>query len=135
MIVLPIDRPEAEGAEVSAYFGEVPYFVLCDLRGQVQEVVENPCRNQGAGGGERLSRFLAELGAERVLFRHLGDKLFGWLRGAGIESYAVTGEGTTLAAALQALREGRLERVTDANLARLLHPAGPGNGVHCHHHD
>jgi len=131
MIAVPVDQPRLERASVSNYLGDVAYFALYNSRGQWQRTVAN----EGRGGGQALSRFLAAQGVREVLFRHLGDKLYGWLRREGIVSFALADPQMPIELAVRALRERRLEQASDATIGRLLHPAGPGNGHHCEAHD
>lgn len=127
MIAVPVDSTRCDPATISEHFGDAAYFALYNCRGQfIHRVV-----NQGRGSGRSVSRFLAGQGVEQVVFRHLGDKLFGWLTGAKIASFALSDPSMPIDKVVRALRERRLERVTDASLGRLLHPAGPGTGCEC----
>ena len=127
MIAVPVDHAHPQPNRLSHSFGEVNFFALYSSRGQLLRTVPN----QGRGSGRALSRYLAGLGVREVAFYRLGDKLYGWLRREGIQAFAVADLQMPLDLAVRALRERRLEQATDANIGRLLHPAGPGNGLHC----
>ncbi|WP_210394752.1 NifB/NifX family molybdenum-iron cluster-binding protein [Motiliproteus sediminis] len=131
MIAIPVDLSYLSQARVSQFFGDVAYFALYDDRGEWHCTLPNTARGSGKG----LSRFLADAGVDTVVFRHLGDKLYGWLRHQGISAFALGDPDTAIGDAVRAVRERRLERADDATIGRLLHPAGPGNGYHCELHD
>lgn len=131
MIAIPVDSSHLAQARVSRFFGDVAYFALYDTRGEWCCTLPNTAR----GSGQSLSQFLADAGVDTVVFRHLGDKLYGWLRHVGISAFALADPDAAITDAVSAVRERRLERADDATIGRLLHPAGPGNGHHCEQHE
>ncbi len=127
MIAIPVDAQTGIRQPVSQYYGHVGYFALYDNQGKLLEVIAS----ESKGSGEGISRQLAALGVTRTLFRHLGDKLYGWLQGQGIEVYALEARSFDSDQAALALAAGRLPLVTAQNAKALLDPAGKGDGCSC----
>lgn len=127
MIAVPVDVPSHSSQPVSRYYGNVAYFALYDLQGQMQDIV----MNEAKGSGEDISKYLSGLGVTHTLFRHLGDKLFDWLQKQSITAYALEQRNIQSTDAAKALIAGDLPLVDETNAHSLLDPSGKSQGCEC----
>ena len=103
-----------EGA-VDDRFGRAARFLIYDLESETFEIVDNS-RNRDApqGAGVQSAEAVARSGAIGVVTGRCGPKALRVLTSAGIKVYSTT--ASTVSAALQQYRAGRLEEVCRASL-------------------
>jgi predicted Fe-Mo cluster-binding NifX family protein len=115
-LCIPAERPALD-APVDARLGRAAVFVLVDNdTGEMVGAVENVQNKQAASGaGVQAGQAIANSGAQAVLCTHVGPKAFRVLQAAGLQVY--TGAEGTVADAVKAFQEERLEKTGSANVA------------------
>jgi len=104
------------GDLVDERFGRARFVLVVDTETSDLEAVDNAeQRNALQGAGIGAAELVAGRGAGAVVTGHLGPKAFDALQAAGIAGY--DGAGRTAADALEAFKEGRLERLEHAGHA------------------
>jgi predicted Fe-Mo cluster-binding NifX family protein len=114
-VCLPAEAPQLD-ARVDARLGRAACFVVIDSETEaVLASVPNVQNKQAAqGAGIQAGQAIAGLEPEVVLCANCGPKAFRVLQAAGIKVF--TGAAGTVGEAVRALREGRLQEATDANV-------------------
>lgn len=112
---IPAEAPQME-ARLDERLGRAACFVLVDSdSGTVLASLPNAQNKQAAqGAGVQAGQAIASLEPDAVLCAHCGPKAFRVLRAAGIKVFL--GAAGTVANAVGALREGRLQEASDANV-------------------
>lgn len=102
-------------AALDVRFGRAENFIIYDTGDHTVQVVPN-IQNLNAlqGAGIQAATTVASAGAEAVVTGHCGPKAFKVLEAAGIKVYA--SKETTVAGALKAFEEGRIEPLADADV-------------------
>lgn len=102
-------------APLDRRFGRAAGFLVYDIDHQTYEVVDNTQNLQAAqGAGIQAAQTVVDTGAEAVITGHCGPKAFRVLGAAGIAVY--NSDSATIAEALAAYKEGRLQRASGANV-------------------
>jgi predicted Fe-Mo cluster-binding NifX family protein len=110
-------------AATSPVFGRCPTYLFVDSETMGFEALPNPAISQGGGAGIQAAQFVVQHGAQAVLTSNLGPNAFAVLRAAGVPGY-LAAKGT-VRQAVEAFRNGRLQRLSGANVAD---HAGLGGG-------
>jgi predicted Fe-Mo cluster-binding NifX family protein len=110
-------------APTSPVFGRCPTYLFVDSETMECEALPNPAASQGGGAGVQAAQFVANHGSSAVLSGNLGPNAFDVLQAAGIAAYLAP-EGT-VRQAVEAFKNGRLQRLGGANVAD---HAGLANG-------
>jgi predicted Fe-Mo cluster-binding NifX family protein len=121
-IVISAEGNDLEAA-ASPVFGRCPTYLFVDSETMGFEALPNPAMSQGGGAGIQAAQFVVKHGAQAVLTGNLGPNAFAVLQAAGVQGYLVP-EGTARQA-VEAFRNGRLQRLSGANVAE---HAGLGGG-------
>jgi len=117
-------EPGLSGA-VNQEFGRAPWFVIVDPETAEAEVVDNSDNRDALGGaGVGSTELVAEHGAHAVLTGRLGPRALQALDAASIPAYKAS--GMSVADAVAAFKEGKLQRLNGASGA--LH-RGPGGAM------
>jgi predicted Fe-Mo cluster-binding NifX family protein len=96
-------------------FGRAPRFIVCDLDTETFTTIDNePNLNAVQGAGVQSAETVARTGADCLVTGHCGPKAFRVLAAAGVKVYTV--EATTVKAALDGFRSGRLTEITVADV-------------------
>ena len=114
-LCIPADGMDL-AAKVDARLGRAEHFIVVDSEsGDVLQTVPNKQNKEAAAGaGVQAGQAIAATGAEAVLCAHCGPKAFRVLQVAGLSVY--TGAGGTVAEAVQAFREGKLQKAGAADV-------------------
>ena len=114
-ICLPATAPRLD-APLDERLGRAAWFVLVDSEsGDLLAQAPNEQNRQAASGaGVQAAQTIADLGAEAVVCAHCGPKAFRVLQAAGVAVF--TGAAGTVAEAVAAFREGRLQKATAADV-------------------
>jgi len=112
---IPAEAPRLD-ARVDERLGRAACFVLVDSETEaVLASVPNAQNKQAAqGAGVQAGQAIASLGPDAVLCANCGPKAFRVLQAAKIKVFL--GAAGTVGEAIRALREGRLQEATDANV-------------------
>lgn len=94
-------------------FGRCAYFVIVDSESGSVNSFENTGLDAAGGAGIRAAEAVANLGAEVLLTGSVGPNAYSILSEVGIE--VRVGIKDTVAAALDAYREGKLESIDSPN--------------------
>ena len=100
-------------APLDSRFGRSPRFLVYDMDNATFEVVDNQHLSASHGAGIQAAQTVVDTGAEAVITGHCGPKAFRVLQAGGIEIFHT--DATTVAEALAAYREGRLNSASTAN--------------------
>ena len=114
-LCIPAESPQLE-AQVDARLGRAACFVLVDSEtGEMLESIPNEQNQQAASGaGIQAGQTIAQTGVEAVLCANCGPKAFRVLQAAGVKVYV--GASGTVADAVGAFKEGKLEEAGEANV-------------------
>lgn len=114
-VCIPAEAPRLD-ARVDERLGRAACFVIVDSETEaVLASAANVQNKQAAqGAGIQAGQTIASLEPDAVLCANCGPKAFRVLRAAGIKVFA--GAAGTVGDAVRALREGRLQEATDANV-------------------
>ncbi len=108
MTVIPLKMNKMDSA-ISPMFGHAKWIAFIDDAGEIT-IEKNP-----TDGGQPFMQWLLDRGFDTVVTQHMGPTPYQLFTQRGVEIY-YPGEGrVTMIEALDGLREGRLERVTEAN--------------------
>ncbi len=110
-------------APASPVFGRCPIYIFVDIESMEFEALPNPAASQGGGAGIQAAQFVVNHGARAVLSGNLGPNALDVLQAANVPAYLVP-EGT-VHQAVAAYKAGRLQPITEANVAT---HAGMGGG-------
>ena len=102
-------------APVDPRFGRCAYFVVVDPSTMVFEAVENSSISAAQGAGIATAQMIAGKGVEVVLTGNCGPNAYRTLEAARVK--VITGVTGTVRDAALAYREGRLQTVSQANVA------------------
>ncbi len=103
-------------SQVDSRFGRARYFVIYDDEAESFEVIDNEENLNAAGGaGVQSATAVAESGCEWVIGGHMGPKAMSVLQSAGVR--VATGASGSVADAIAAFKDGRLEEATGADAA------------------
>jgi len=107
---------DALDAPLDARLGRAAVFVLVDSdSGERLQGIPNQQNKQAASGaGVQAGQTIAAADADAVLCAHCGPKAFRVLHAAGVKVY--TGAAGTVADAVAAFNDGRLQLAADANV-------------------
>jgi predicted Fe-Mo cluster-binding NifX family protein len=94
---------------LDARFGRSPYYTFVDLETGETHVEPNELAEGAGGVGAQAAQFVAERGATALVTGQIGPNAFRVLQAAGVATY--TTRERSVADALRAYREGRVERV------------------------
>lgn len=96
-------------------FGRAPRFLIYDLERDSFETIDNAQNlNASQGAGVQAAETIARAGVGSLVTGHCGPKAFRVLSAAGIQVY--TSDAPTVAAALQAFRNGSLTAARQADV-------------------
>ena len=101
--------------QVDPRFGRCAYFVVVDPSTMVFEAVENSSISAAQGAGIATAQMIAGKGVEAVLTGNCGPNAYQALEAAHVK--VVTGVTGTVRDAVAAYKEGRLQSVSQANVA------------------
>ena len=112
---IPAEAPELD-ARVDQRLGRAACFVLVDSETDAILIsLPNVVNTQAAqGAGVQAGQAIASLEPDAVLCANCGPKAFRVLQAAGIKVFL--GAAGTVGEAVRALREGRLQEATEANV-------------------
>jgi len=100
---------------VDERFGRAKKIVVVDDGTNGQETVDNVTNmNAAQGAGIQTAQNVIQAGAKTVISGHLGPNAFRVLSTAGVDVY--TASGMTVRDALQAYRNGKLPKLTGADV-------------------
>jgi predicted Fe-Mo cluster-binding NifX family protein len=88
-------------------FGRCRNFLIVDTESGESTSVVNPGALAGSGAGIQAAQTVSDAGAEAVIAGNYGPSASHALASGGIDAYI--GEADTVAEAIEALREGRLQ--------------------------
>jgi len=97
---------------VDERFGRCRYYAVVETETGVTEYMSNEAYDQ-QGAGVKAARTILKAGVEAVVVGNIGPKAFEILTKAGITVYG--GLNGTLSATLEQMRQGRLEKLQEAN--------------------
>jgi predicted Fe-Mo cluster-binding NifX family protein len=107
------DSPEAQ---MDPRFGRAKWFVMIDDATGAWEAVDNEQNLMAAqGAGIQAAATVVNAGGEVLISGHCGPKAFKALTAAGVAVYRMPG-GCTVAAAVEAYRNGTLKKLDDADV-------------------
>ena len=114
-VCVPAESADLD-APVDARLGRAAYFVIVDseTRQVLTSIPNDQNKLAAAGAGVQATQTIAKSGAEAVLCANAGPNDFRVLHAAGISVY--TGAAGTVAEALSAFLEGKLEQADQANV-------------------
>ncbi len=112
-------------ARVDPRFGRCEYFLIVDPTTMAFEVIENASISATQGAGIATAQMIAGKGVEAVLTGNCGPNAYQALEAAQVK--VVTGVTGTVRDAALAYKEGRLQSVSQANVASH-HGMGAGQG-------
>jgi predicted Fe-Mo cluster-binding NifX family protein len=120
-------------AAVSPVFGRCQTYVFVDTDTMRHEAVANPAAGAPGGAGIQAAQFIVQRGTEAIVTGNVGPNAFSVLRSAGIPVYLCSGPGT-VQQAVDELKEGKLQTVSDANVPGHFGSGGgmgrgPGRGM------
>ena len=121
---------------ISGHFSRADHFVFLNDQGEVVARCANPALDGECSGKEALLTLLSEQGAERIVVRHVGQKMLGELLERRLEVFRV-GHGSNGVADLVDPQARHLMPLTEAGQGRvsLHHEAKQKDGgCGCHHH-
>lgn len=102
-------------APLDTRFGRAAKFIIYDLDSETFEVMDNRQNlNAAQGAGIQSAETVARSGAKALVSGHCGPKAFRVLQAAGIQIFY--SEGPTVAAALEAYRQGSLTEAAGADV-------------------
>lgn len=102
-------------APLDGRFGRAPSFLVYDQDHDTVEILDNRSNVEAAqGAGIQAAEAVVRSGATAVVTGHCGPKAFRVLHAAGIEVF--TSDATTVSAALEEFRAGRLRRAESADV-------------------
>lgn len=100
---------------VDERFGRAKKIVVVDNDTNNQETVDNVTNmNAAQGAGIQTAQNVIQTGAKTVISGHLGPNAFRVLSTAGVDVY--TASGMTVRDALQAYKDGKLSKLTGADV-------------------
>ena len=102
-------------AAVSPVFGRCQTYVFVDTDTMKYEAVANPAAGAAGGAGIQAAQFIIQRGADAIVTGNVGPNAFSVLRSAGVPVYLISGPGT-VQQAVDDLKEGKLQTVSDANV-------------------
>ncbi len=111
-ICVPVENNEGKNSRVCAHFGSSPYFALCDVSQESIEIIDNAQRVHEHGKCVPV-RLLADRGVDMVLCRGMGMRAIMNLSGMGIKAHRFAEKTETLGDALEALKSGGTEEMTE----------------------
>ena len=101
-------------SEIDPRFGRAKGFLVCDTDSDEYEFVDNDQNlNAAQGAGIQSAQKVAATGARAVITGHVGPKAFTALDKGNIKVHLIG--GGTVAEAIAAFREGRLETASEAD--------------------
>ena len=103
-------------SEVDPRFGRARYILVVDSdSGGLVETLDNEKNMNAMGGaGVQATQAVADMGVSWVITGNVGPKAFQGLQAAGIK--VAVGAAGTVADALAAFKEGKLQEADDANV-------------------
>ena len=105
---------QALSSPIDLRFGRAPWIVVVDTDSGKHQVHSNAVNlNIVQGAGIQTAKRVIDMGATAVLTGHVGPKTFATLNAANVEVY-LAGD-TTVAVAIEVLKNGELEPVSQAN--------------------
>jgi len=114
-------------AAVDPRFGRAAWFVLVDTDTMEWEAVANPNTAVGGGAGIQSGQLMVDRGVEAVITGNCGPNAFRVLEAAGIQ--VCIGASGSVRDAVQAFSEGKLERLSAANVDQHFGMGGGGGGM------
>lgn len=102
-------------AQVDPRFGRCAYFVVVDPSTMAFEAVENSSISAAQGAGIATAQMIAGKGVEAVLTGNCGPNAYQALEAAHVK--VITGVTGTVRDAVAAYKDGRLQSVSQANVA------------------
>ncbi|MFH0975166.1 MAG: NifB/NifX family molybdenum-iron cluster-binding protein [Spirochaetota bacterium] len=97
-------------------FGRAKKFVIYNSETQESKVIDNKLNMDAPqGAGIQTAQNVINAGAKIVISGHMGPNAFKVLAAAGIEAYVAS--DMTCSEALKAFKEGKLIKLTDANVS------------------
>jgi len=102
-------------SQIDPRFGRCQYFVFVDPDSMEFEAVENSNISAASGAGIQSAQMVADRGAEVVITGNCGPNAFQTLSAAGVQ--VITGVSGTVNDAVQALKSGQLQPISNANVS------------------
>jgi len=111
MIICLTASEKSIESSLDTRFGRCAYFIIVDLKTNVQSIIENEAGNSGGGAGISSGQLMIEKGVEAVITGNVGPNAMKVLEAASIEIYR--GENTTVKENLDKYKAGFLEKITE----------------------
>jgi predicted Fe-Mo cluster-binding NifX family protein len=109
-ILVTTSGPELD-SPVDPRFGRAAYFLVVDPVSSDYKAHPNPALDAAGGAGTQAAQFASSQGVEAVVSGAFGPNAFQALEAAGIVM-SLLGPAATARQAVEAYRDGRLERAT-----------------------
>lgn len=106
-------------------FGRCNYFIIYDSDNESVKAVENKGRLSGGGAGIAAAQQVIDEGVDAVITGSLGPNAYDLFKAADIKAYK--SEGVKVLTALELLKEGKLEELTESGPSHAGIGAGSGS--------
>ena len=114
-VAVPVEEAEGMTSRLNPHFAKAPYFAIVEKRGEAFEIVRfapNEHRKKLFHMGTNISKILLGHRIDVLITERIGEISYHWLGDNCIDIYRTRAK--TLGEALDAFREGRLERLATA---------------------
>jgi predicted Fe-Mo cluster-binding NifX family protein len=112
-LAVAIEKPE-ESSTISEIFGRSKYFLIYEMKDDLEEIIPNPFTNELGRAGIQLVKFLIEKNVDAVIVNNIGLNPFRFLTSANIKVYHYK-NGNAIDA-IRLLKQNKLELLDSLNI-------------------